>query len=189
MTRRTIAWRCEDGTYILSQEFNGDRNESRRYGLDRANQLKINWPTVAAIFNGVKDESGFKSALSIAEKLYGYSSDELLTASAELPGTQEVWLVKDGKLTLVSRYGEPVPDMSGDSEYYALNEEVAQSLHKMKDGRVFQMLDIAYLPIPWESGRHNYTNPHFQREVGDVTEFMPTFGNERPIATAMIRIK
>lgn len=188
MTRRIIALPLAEGKYLVSQEFNGDRNEFRKRG-GSATSVRINWPTAVARFEGVCSEQEFRAALRDVEAWYGYEQMEPEMVDT-IPSTEEVWAVRAKHLTLVSRYSEPVENMADDPEYYQVSDDIQASLHKMQDGRVYMMMDgSSYMPIPWANGRHNYTNEAFQVDVGQTTEFMPMFGNNNPVYTAMMRIK
>lgn len=188
MTRRIIAFPLAGGKYLVSQEFNGDRNEIRKWGSGTT-IVRINWPTAVARFEDVRSEREFRAALRDVEAWYGYEQVKPEVVDA-IPGTEEVWVVRAKHLTLVSRYSEPVENMADDPEYYQVSDDIQASLHKMQDGRVYMMMDgSSYMPIPWANGRHNYTNEAFQVDVGQTTEFMPMFGNNNPVYTAMMRIK
>ena len=190
MTRRIIIFPLSDGAFLASQEFNGDLTELVELKKLRrdASRLCMNWPAVVARFEGVRTEQDFWAALRDAETWYGYEQmkPELLDA---LPNAEEVWAVQDGHLVLAARYGEKV-NMAEDQWYYALQDEVKASLHKLRDGMVYMMLDaISLSPMPWADGRHNYNPQDFKMEVGGVSEFMPMYGNEKPVYTAMMRVK
>ena len=103
MTRRIlrIPYGC---TFYISQEFNGDRNESQRFHLQPIVPL---WDDVVELFKGVKSVRAFESVLEKAEELYRYPHVPLKKQTA-LPGTEEVWQMMDGELELYSRYGELV---------------------------------------------------------------------------------
>lgn len=190
MTRRIIVLPMSDGTFLASQEFNGDlteRVELMKVQRD-ATRLCMNWPAVVARFEGVCLEQEFREALRDAESWYGYEQGEPEILDALL-NAEEVWTVQDGHLVLAARYGERV-NMAEDQQYYALQDEVIASLHKLRDGRVYMMLDaISLSPMPWADGRHNYNPQDFKMEVGGVSEFMPMYGNEQPVYTAMMRVK
>jgi hypothetical protein len=66
-----------------------------------------------------------------------------------------------------------------------------KSLHKKKDGRVFQMLNgITKKPMPFKEAKHNYTKRNLdQLEVGQSITFVPMFGNTNPIYSTLKRIK
>lgn len=187
MTRRIIAFPMTEGKYLISQEFNGTRNECMQRN-SKAN-VCVNWPSIVARFKGVRSEQEFRAALQDAEAWYGYelTEPEILDA---LPDTEECWAVQNGHLVITARYGEPVANMSDDPDYYSIQDDVKASLHELRDGRVYMMMDrTSYMPMLWADGRHNYAHTDYKMDVGQVSEFLPMFGNKNPVATAMMRIK
>ena len=67
---------------------------------------------------------------------------------------------------------------------------ISSSLHKTRSGKIFIMLDsMSRLPIRWAEGRHNYTKRDLsEMEIGQTNEFMPLFGNKKPVWTRVIRL-
>lgn len=102
MTRRIIAYRTAS-SYLFSQEFNGDREEAIHF--NPSTPIKANWTDVIALFDGVESPLKFLESVRAAEKLFTYEALPL-SISADLPSAEEIWLLKNGALTLHSKYGE-----------------------------------------------------------------------------------
>ncbi len=66
-----------------------------------------------------------------------------------------------------------------------------KSLHKKKDGRVFQMFDgFTGKPMPFGDAKHNYTKQDYDSlNVGQSIKFSPMYGNKNPIYSILKRIK
>lgn len=104
MTRRLVVFKKED-TYLVSQEFNGDKSEA---GMFTANAgIKADWPEIVGLFDGADTPDKFGKAVSKVEELYGYNPVPL-EIEAEMPAAQEVWMMSHGNLILATRYGEPM---------------------------------------------------------------------------------
>lgn len=71
-----------------------------------------------------------------------------------------------------------------------VDEAISYSLHKTRSGKVFIMLDgMSRLPIRWAEGKHNYKKRDLsEMEIGQTSEFMPLFGNKKPVWTRVIRL-
>lgn len=67
---------------------------------------------------------------------------------------------------------------------------ISSSLHKTRSGKMFIMLDgMSRLPIRWAEGKHNYTKRDLSElKIGQTNEFMPLFGNKKPVWTRVIRL-
>ena len=188
MTRRYVAFPVADG-FLVGQEFNGDRSEmTRKHGLDR-HVVRVNWPTIVALFSGCRTERDFCAYIQQAEKWYGYEPIPVKKVDA-LPVCEELWSCVNGQLTLTTRYGEQV-DEAEDDIYYGLRSEVEASVHMEEDGRVFQMLDgLSHLPMPYTDGEHNYTSQDLDdMQAGELSAFMPMYGNENPLCTELVRVR
>ena len=69
--------------------------------------------------------------------------------------------------------------------------ENKSSLHKKKDGRVFQMFSgLSEEPMRFQNAKHNYTRSDMDLlPVGGSIGFMPIYGNKNPVPSLLIRIK
>lgn len=103
MTRRSIAIDWGDKLFV-SQEFNGDKSESQRFGLTCNIPL---WEEVVAKFKGVRSVRAFERILEQVEQMYGYEHIPL-SLQSELPQTEETWKMIDGELEPWANYGDLV---------------------------------------------------------------------------------
>lgn len=104
MTRRIIVYRgrnAHEGSYFVSQEFNGDRGEAIKWNPKTA--IKANWNDVVKLFNGINSLHAFRKAIKMAEDLYTYENISLIREES-IPRCEEIWMLIDGKLQLYSRY-------------------------------------------------------------------------------------
>lgn len=104
MTRRIIVYKGRNaykGMYFISQEFNGDREETIRWNPKTS--IKANWNEVIELFNGINSLHGFRMAVKQAEKLYDYENISLVKEE-NIPKCEEVWMLIDEKLQLYSKY-------------------------------------------------------------------------------------
>lgn len=68
MTRRRILYRDADGTFWMTDEFNGDKDELENYcSLD---SCSLNWPDILNIFVGIFSLDNFKEANRRAQLCY-----------------------------------------------------------------------------------------------------------------------
>lgn len=106
MTRRYLIYKTAEG-FLVSQEFNGDKDEAQEFHL--SGRIRLRWEEVVGLFNAVPDSSqGFRDALKRVEDGFGYEnlSPELMDAP---PEGYEIWQFAGGKLQRVTgSYGEPL---------------------------------------------------------------------------------
>lgn len=104
MTRRIIVYKgrnAHEGSYFVSQEFNGDREEAIRWNPQTA--IQANWNEVVKLFNGIDSLHMFRKAVRKAEDLYTYENISLVKED-KIPRCEEIWMLSDGKLQLYSKY-------------------------------------------------------------------------------------
>ena len=104
MTRRICAY-VHNGKYYLSQEFNGDREEGIQFL--GGSLVEGNWEDLISIFDGVDSLETFEAAVIELEKAFHYGQEPLEVEDA-IPCCEELWLVKNGFLTLYAVYGDVV---------------------------------------------------------------------------------
>lgn len=105
MTRRTLAISWGNQLFV-SQEFNGDKKESQRFGSAVA-AIAPAWDDVVKRFKGVLNVRAFERTLEKVEELYGYQHIPVVLQK-EIPQTQQTWKMMGGELELWAEYGEPI---------------------------------------------------------------------------------
>jgi len=103
MTRRTLAIGWGDQLFV-SQEFNGDKNESLMFGLSCSIPM---WDEVVAKFKGVRSVRAFERILEEVEQMYGYKHVPVSLLSNP-PRTEQTWKMIEGELEQWAMYGDPV---------------------------------------------------------------------------------
>lgn len=104
MTRRIIVYKSRNAherSYFVSQEFNGDREESIKW--NPKTEINANWNDIIELFNGIDSLHTFRKAVKKAENLYTYENISLVKEE-NIPQCEEIWMLIDGKLQLYSKY-------------------------------------------------------------------------------------
>ena len=104
MTRRTLAISWGNHLFV-SQEFNGDKKESQRFGSAVA-AIAPAWEDVVRKFQGVHNVRAFERTLEKVEEMYGYQHVPV-TLQVEIPQTEQTWKMREGELELWAKYGKP----------------------------------------------------------------------------------
>lgn len=108
MTRRIIVYKgrnAHEGTYFVSQEFNGDRAEALRFNPHTS--IRISWDEVVSYFNNINSLHDFREVVMRVENMYTYENIKLRRTD-KIPHYEEVWMLIEGKLQLYSKHGEVV---------------------------------------------------------------------------------
>ena len=108
MTRRYLIYKTSEG-FLVSQEFNGDRDEAQAFHLSE--KITLRWSDVISLFEGVPDSPlGFQDALKRTEDGFGYENlpPELMKAP---PEGYELWVFTGRKLQLITESDVNLLDM------------------------------------------------------------------------------
>jgi len=68
--------------------------------------------------------------------------------------------------------------------------ETERSIHRKKDGRVFQMFcGLSKKPMTYFEGKHNYTKKNLDELAPEESlGFQPMYGNKKPVPSILVRL-